>query len=419
MISKGRVIRTGLFFALINFLLTIGIGLLLRYHYWSPIHQFADRYWIHAHSHVGFLGWIFMALITMAFAMLVPKDSRINRYMYRLIIYLQLSVLGMLITFPFMGYAGPSIFFSTVHMLLSLVFVLFFFNNTDADDIAVKFMRWGLIFMLISSLGPLALGPMMAMNLKGTPIYNFAVYFYLHFQYNAWFTLGIFGLIIKLLENLGFPIKHKQGKLILNLLIYASVFTLALSALGFETLWYVQGIGAAGAIIQIWAGILFLIAVWKNLKLARSLNNTYAIWFIGMALFAWLLKILLQFISVIPFVTEFAYFNREAVMTYLHLAFLGFASCFLFGLMLIKKLLTASNVIARLGFWIFIFGIVSMELTLGVRSFPQFLNINAFQAIKMFLLLESLVLLLSLIMILFYGFVIPKRKVRLKPHPKQ
>jgi len=416
LISKGRVIRTGLFFALINFLVTIGIGLLLRYHYWSPINQFADRHWIHAHSHVGFLGWIFMALITTAFAMLVPKDSRVNRYMYRLLIYLQLSVLGMLITFPLLGYAGPSIFFSTAHMVLSLVFVVFFFNHTDAKNISVNFLRAGLIFMLISSIGPLALGPMMAMDLKGTPIYNFAVYFYLHFQYNAWLTLAIFGLIIKLLETLGFPIKQKIGKLVLNLLIYASVFTLALSALGFDTIWYVRAIGSVGVFIQLWAGILFLIHVWKDLKLARSLSNTYGIWFIGIALFAWLLKIMLQFISVIPFVTEFIWSNREAVMTYLHLAFLGFGTSFLLGIMILKKFLSVTNVIARLGYWMFIFGIVTMELTMGVRSFPQFLNLNAFQTIKLLLLIEAFILFTSLIFILFYGFVMPKRKVILMHH---
>lgn len=412
MISKGRVIRTGLFFALANFFITIAIGALLRYHYYEPIDQFADRYWIHAHSHVGFLGWAFMAIITFSFSMQLPKSSGLNRYMYRILIYFQLAVLGMLVTFPFMGYAAPSIFFSTFHMVLSIVFVVWFFRNSDGNDLSVKYLRAALIFMLISSVGPLALGPLMVLEMKGTPVYDMAVYFYLHFQYNAWFTLAIFGLFIKLIEQLGFPIRDEKGRLILHLLIYASILSLALSALGFETFWYVRAIGMAGAVLQIIAGYIFLVLVLKNLHLARSVSNRFANWFFGAALFSWLMKIMLQFISAIPVVTEFAFYNRDAIMTYLHLTFLGFVSCFLFGLMIIKKYLSVESRIARSGYVIFFLGVLSMEVTLGIRSFPQFLSLEAFDTVKIALLLEAILLVVSLIFILFYGFIIPKRKLK-------
>jgi hypothetical protein len=379
----------------------------------TPINQFADRFWIHAHSHAGFLGWVFMSIITIAFAIQLPKSSQINRRMYRLLVYLQITILGMLVTFPFMGYAAPSIFFSTCHMVLSAMFVVLFFRNSDSNDLSVGFMRAALVFMLISSIGPLALGPMMVLGMKGTAIYDLAVYFYLHFQYNAWFTLAIFGLFVKLIENLGFPIKNKKGKLILHLLIYSSILTLALSALGFETFWYVRGIGLVGVILQLWAGFIFLVLVLKNLHLARSVSNSYAIWFFGIALFAWLLKIVLQFISVIPAVTDFAYFNREAIMTFLHLAFLGFASCFLLGMMIIKKYLSVLNKVVRFAYVLFISGIVLTEATLGIKSFPQLLSIEAFKSLNILLFAEAVLLFICLVIILFYGFIIPKRAMKL------
>lgn len=349
----------------------------------------------------------------MAFALMIPKNSAINRRMYRLLIYLQLSVLGMLVTFPFMGYAAPSIFFSTVHMVLSLIFVLFFFKNTDSEDLSVKYMRVALVFMLISGLGPLALGPMMVLEMKGTPLYDMAVYFYLHFQYNAWFTLAIFGLFIKLIENLGFPIKYKKGRLILNLLVYASILTLALSALGFETFWYVRIVGSLGATFQVMAGFIFLVLVLKNLHLARSVSNTFASWFFGIALFTWLVKIMMQFISVIPVISDFVYFNREAIMTYLHLSFLGFASCFLIGLMIIKKVLSVENRMAKSGYLMFLLGIILMEITLGIKSFPHLLEIEMIKVLNLFLLLEGILLFVSIAILLFFGFIIPKRTRKL------
>lgn len=408
MISKGRVIRAGLLFAMVNFLFTVLIGVLLRYHYHSPISQFADRNWIHAHSHAGFLGWVFMALITMIFAMQIPKSFAMNRRMYRLLVFLQISTLGMLVTFPMMGYAAPSIFFSTVHMVLSAVFMVMFYRNSDAQDLSVRYVQAALVFMLISGIGPLSLGPMMVLDMKGTDMYDLAVYFYLHFQYNAWFTLAIFGLFIKLMENLGFPINCRKGSLILHLLVYASILTFALSALGFESYWYVRAVGLAGVLLQLWAGFVFMKYALKNLRLARSAANKYGKWFLGVALFAWLMKIMLQFISVIPVVTQFAYYNREAIMAYLHLSFLGFASCFIIGLLIIKKYLFVTGTMSKTGYILFIAGVVLMELTIAVKAFPQFLSLELFGTINFLLLAEAVLLFIGVAIILFYGFIIPK-----------
>jgi hypothetical protein len=398
-----------LFFSLANFLLTAAVGVLLRYHFVAPIHQFPMRYWIHAHSHIGFLGWVFTAIITMVFATQLPKSRLMNRRMCRLLIYFQVATLGMLVTFPFMGYAAPSIFFSTLHMILSAVFVVHFYKSSDPKDLSVQYLKAALAFMLISGIGPLTLGPMMALGMKGTQIYDLAVYFYLHFQYNAWFTLAVFGLFVKLIETLGFPIKREKGKLILHLLIYSSILTFALSALGFEVFWYIWLIGLIGALLQLWAGFIFLKLVLKNMHLARSVSNSFAKWFFGIALFAWMVKIMMQFISVIPVVTDFAYFNREAIMTYLHLTFLGFVSCFLIGLFIIKKHLSVFNGMAKFGYVLFLVSVASMEMTLGAKSFPQFLSIPAFGMINILLLIEGGLHFLSLIIILFYGFIFPKR----------
>ena len=411
MISKGRVIRAGLLFSMVNFLFTVLIGVLVRYNYLSPVAEFADRNWIHAHSHAGFLGWIFMALITMIFSMQIPKSFSINRQMYRLLVFFQISILGMLVTFPMMGYAAPSIFFSTAHMVLSAIFVVMFYRNSDPHDVSVRFIQAALVFMLISCLGPLSLGPMMVLGMKGSDIYDLAVYFYLHFQYNAWFTLAIFGLFIKLMENLGFPINRRKGSLILHLLVYASILTFALSALGFESYWYVRVVGLVGAILQLWAGFIFMRYALKNLRLARSVSNKYSKWFFGVALFAWLLKVMLQFISVIPVVTQFAYYNREAIMAYLHLSFLGFASCFLIGLLIIKKYLFVFSPMARVGYFLFITGAVLMEITVGLKAFPQLLSLEFFKVINILLLAEAVLLFSAVAFILFYGFIIPKRTI--------
>ncbi len=406
MITTGKVVRTGILFALFNFVMTAAIGLLLRYHLVFPITWLPQRNWIHAHSHIGFLGWVYVALITMAYALQMQKNEGINRRMYRILIYTELSVLGMLFTFPFMGYAAPSIFFSTMHMVFSIIFTFLFFRNAVSGDLSVGFTRAALVFMLISGFGPLALGPLMALDMQNSPLYDFAVYFYLHFQYNGWFTLAIFGLFFKVLENSGLQIHTPGVRLIMHLLIYTCILTLALSALGFGSLWF-RIAGGVGAILQIWAGYTFLKILHNNRHFTKNLSSAFAIRFFGAALAAWLLKITMQFVSVIPDVTTFAYFNREAIMTYLHLTLLAFVSNFIIGLLIIRSDLSVKNHLAKFGYWSFLVGVVFLVMVLGIRSFPQLLGIEMYLFFNKVLLAASLLVFISTILILINGFIIP------------
>ena len=401
--------RVGVFFALANFLATAAIGAFLRFNNVFPMPQFSVRNWIHAHSHTGFLGWVFMALAVLTFGMLLPKTSKLNRRMYRLLIYLQIAVIGMLATFPLMGYAAPSIIFSTFHIILTLLFVILFFKHASKSDLSSKFMKAALVFMLISGLGPLALGPIMVFGFKGTPVYDMAIYFYLHFQYNGWFSLAVFALLFKLIEDWGINTEPNGGKLVLRLLIYSTILTLALSALGFSDSPYVRWVGFIGAGLQLWAGFILLKLLFVKVRITPYLTNGWVKWSFGIALFSWLLKIMMQFLSAFPFITEFAYFNREAIMTYLHLSFLGFTTCFIIGVFIYKNYLSTSGSISRIGLGVFLGTIILMELTLGLKSLPQLLTVELFKILNISLFIESALLFGSVLILLFYSFILPTR----------
>ena len=409
MISKGRVIRIGVFFSIANFLITAILGVVLRYNAIIPINGFSDRYWIHAHSHTGFLGWVFIILAVMGFGFLLPKNAKINRRVYRLLIYFQIAVLGMLVTFPFMGYAAPSIIFSTLHMILSIVYVMVFFKNSDSNDLAVKFMKAGLIFMLISSIGPLALGPIIVGGFRGTEWYDMAIYYYLHFQYNGWFTLAVFALLINFMIKSGIQVDERKGTTLYRLLVLGTIMTLALSALGFDFSVFAQIVGMVGAVLQLWAGFILLKMLFVRADLNKIIINNLAKWFFGIALFSWLLKIVMQFLSSIPTIADFVYLSRDAIMTYLHLSFLGFTSCFVIGLLIANNYLKTGNLVSRIGYMLFLLSVVSMELTIGLRSIPQYLSFNLFQSINTILLVESFLLFTSIFIILFYGFILSNR----------
>ncbi|MCK5370501.1 MAG: hypothetical protein KAQ62_18190, partial [Cyclobacteriaceae bacterium] len=137
-------------------------------------------------------------------------------------------------------------------------------------------------------------------------------------------------------------------------------------------------------------------------------------WFLGVALFSWLLKIIMQFLSAFPAISDFAFFNRDAIMTYLHLSFLGFTSCFLIGLLISRKHLSASGSISKVGFGLFLVGVVVMEFTIGMKSLPQFLSLAMFQSIKFILFMDAFILFISIFILLFFAFILPNRAIKQK-----
>lgn len=101
------------------FLLAAFLGALLRWHQVSSIEGFVYPRWLHAHSHIAFLGWLFNAFFLLLTAGLPAQEARSSG---RLFAWIQLPLVGMAISFPVSGYSLLSILFSTFHILLAWYF---------------------------------------------------------------------------------------------------------------------------------------------------------------------------------------------------------------------------------------------------------------------------------------------------------
>src|SRR5690606_15371941 len=187
--------------AVLNLLVVALLGLFLRWQVVQPTEGINFKNFLHAHSHVALLGWLFSAFFLAFLPTYLPEDlSRKKSYSW-LFWLAQASVLGMLISFPIQGYALFSITFSTLHILFSYVFIYRFLKDCKQSEVvknqhqfSFKFIKAALFFLALSSLGPWAMGPIMASGNSFTQLYYNAIYFYLHFQYNGWFTFAVLGL---------------------------------------------------------------------------------------------------------------------------------------------------------------------------------------------------------------------------------
>lgn len=357
----------GIYVAVFNLVIVGVLGCLLRYIFLNPVSGVNYSYVLHAHSHLAFLGWVFMTLYLLIVYAYLPDITLEKEGKYTMIfMLLQVANIGMLITFPVMGYALWSIIFSALHAFLAMAFAWMIIRDaglrpTAKHAMSFSWIKWALILMVISNLAPFALGPVSAIQGK-EDLYYLLIYFYLHFQYNGWFTFALLGLLLWLLEYHGVNTKVKPVETALKLKLIAIFPAYILSALWTKPdgIWYI--IGGLSAATQ-WVGLLGLIVfVIKNrsvLKLEAHFMLRILFW-LGVS--AVTLQHVLMFLSAVPELANLA-FSRNIVIAYLHMVLLGFVSVLLF-LFLLKLSMISLTLSTRIGLVLFLLAFIATECTL-------------------------------------------------------
>jgi hypothetical protein len=310
--------------AVVN-LLVLGLaGVVLRFYPFTSF-PFLYKNFLHGHSHFAFGGWVFPAIIALYlkhFPQLVVKIS--CRNWSRLSVLVLVSAYAMLVLFPIQGYKPLSIVFSTLSTLAGFWFAgnVLISLRYETPKPSTRFLKWAVIYLLLSSLGPFATGPLVAMGKQGSVLYFDAVYFYLHFQYNGFFTFAILSLLYAKLEQHGAAVNGTVAWKAFNL---ACIPAFALSVLWSKPSMVFNYVGAVAALLQVFGFVL----IFKDLLSARAVFNLNL--FARIAIGAFAFKLLLQLFSAIPYVAELAYQQRNLVIAYLHLVLVGFVSMFILG----------------------------------------------------------------------------------------
>ncbi|MES1249608.1 MAG: hypothetical protein ABUL46_02945, partial [Chitinophaga rupis] len=201
-----RKVRGWGLLCLVNLLVVAILGVLLRFKIAWELPFVNYKYLLNAHSHFAFSGWVTTVLFT-AFVYVLGHDGRPVRKVYTYQFWLnQVSGYGMLVSFTLQGYGAVAIFFSSLSILFSYWFAWEFGKDlrTTALSIVVKTcMRAALFFLVLSSAGPFLLGYSMSHAVGDLNFYLNAIYLFLHFQYNGWFSFGVFALFFFLADKSG------------------------------------------------------------------------------------------------------------------------------------------------------------------------------------------------------------------------
>src|SRR5215210_398988 len=180
--------------ALFNLVVLALLGLTLRYKINFPLPIFHQENLLHAHSHFAFNGWIGFMLQLLILDEFADHYENAKRFWDRFFIASTLVNYAMIISFAWVGYAGVSIVLSTIALWLSYVFAYKMYktlSSVENKKISIKFIKGSLFFLMLSSLGPYALAILIATKTGDAYSSHNALYFFLHFQYNGWFTFAV------------------------------------------------------------------------------------------------------------------------------------------------------------------------------------------------------------------------------------
>lgn len=385
--------------ALGYFLIIALLGLLLRL--FTIIEVPANyRYIVHTHSHIALLGWVYTALTTIIYTIYLTKKT-ISK-IYKIIFWsTQVTIIGMLITFPFIGYALFSIIFSTLFLLASYWFVWFFITQTTEEQksrISYTYIRTALYYMILSSIGPWALGIIMN-TLGSTSIwYKIAIYFYLHFQYNGWYIVALFGVFFYMLEKNNILISKTKSKTLYLTLQIGILLSFFLSVLWTEPHPVFYILGGIGALFQIVAYYILVKISIENRSLLYQHFTSLERMLLKIALVLLGLKIVLQVISAIPYFSQLAYSILDFVIGYLHLTFLGVVSLCIFAFLSHLQLLRLS----KFSVVVFLIGFFGSELLIIYKGLVTWLQLPLFSYYFTFLAVISGLMAIAILHLLLY-----------------
>jgi len=369
------------------------LGVMLRL---FPIVSISSNYkfLVHTHSHVALLGWIYTALSTIICKQYLQNANVAKKY-NRIFWFTQVTIIGMLVTFPFTGYAFFSIVFSTLFLISSYFFAWLIFKYTPTklkQRNSYKLIRIALWYMIISSLGPWMLGIIMQTSGQESSLYKNAIYFYLHFQYNGWFIIAILGVFIYILEQHSILFSKKAFNNFFWLLNTGVIATFFISILWMIPPFIINSLALIGSIFQLIAFGLLLKLVKINKSKLNSIFSPFLSAILKISAGLFLVKLVLQLTVCIPLVADVVSYNVDFVIGYIHWIFLGVVSIPILIFLFYYQLAIKSKTFLA----IYILGFVLTECLIFYKGIVIWLELNLITNYYHYLAVASGIILLAI-----------------------
>ncbi|WP_202927870.1 hypothetical protein [Cyclobacterium roseum] len=351
---------------LLNFLIAAVFGGLLRAAFVWEINWMDYRNLLHGHSHVALLGWLYLGFFLLIYRQLIPAEKS-RKAIYAILFWItQCTVLGMAVAFPIQGYAGFSIFFATLHIFSSYLMVFQVWKDHDRSNPQVTLLlKTALVFLVLSTMGIWALAAIMVTGGKAGLLYQIAIQFYLHFQFNGWLLFILLALLVKHLQNVTWLTDH--FRFVYRILLSSQILTFSLVIFwAYQSFWayLVHGIGA---VAQFLVGVAI---IYHIINIGGSLSRQKSIWpFAKLAVIVVGIRVLFEFLLVFPDLAEMAVVLRPIIVGFIHLNMLGLFSAYLLFALYQGEKVERRNTCLKGSVLFFYLGFIGSELYLFLQGF--------------------------------------------------
>jgi hypothetical protein len=354
-------------FSLINLSILALLGMTMRTKFLFSMPFLDYRNFLSAHSHFAFGGWVTLILMTLLIDTLLNREQK-NKTIYQVVLWgIQLCSFGMVLTFPFMGYNLVSIIFSTAFILFTYLFAVVFLadlRKTGNKRPVVILAVSAVLSLVVSSVGPFSLAYMMATDTGNAIQFRDAVYTFLHFQYNGFFTLSVLSLFFaNRVENVNGTILKRQ----LGFAVFMALSIIP--SLSLSLLWYPENIikwSAYAGFILILVSLLYFSTMVGWMRQMSVNMNPVARGLLLLSLIAFALKMVLQTGTIIPSLGHAVFGFRPIIIGFLHLVFLGFITLFILSYLIENRLHSIHTKFARNAVIYFTGAIILNETILAV-----------------------------------------------------
>ncbi len=397
--------RTLILYSLLLFIFSAFYGLVLRWNFAFPSALISYKNLLQGHSHVAFLGWGYLAAIFGIFKLFIPEGKR-NSPVYKVTLTIIVTTITlMLFSFISSGYKVFSIVLLSVFGVATYVLSFRMLKDLKGSDTSTNLVKYGIYYYLISSLATWFLAFVIVTQGK-TDLYYNSVYFYLHFLYNGFFVFTLFGLLFKILKKQKITISTSLKKYFFIFLNIACIPAYILSILWSTKSITYNIIGFLASVLQL-ISLLFLFKILKQILVQLKWDNTSKI-LLNFAMVAYLLKILAQLASSLPYFVEKSLALKPFfIIGYLHLFTLAFMSVLLILLLKQLKTIYINSIISKVGIGFFLTGIFFTEILLFLQGFLLLMKQKPINNYTIILLIFSFFIVVGIIQIFVSQFVKP------------
>lgn len=317
---------------------------------------------LEAHGHFAFMGWLTLALLLLLLNELLPAQLN-KRPVYRWLLgAMAISAWVMLIAFLSGGYSLFTVIVSAFYIVLTCFFswiLIADLLHARLEKTLLLLAVSSIVCWILSSSGTALIEYLVLTRSFDGIVYRDALFTYLHFNYNGFFSLAAFALLYKQISpTLGGVARRRWNRftMVLCISILPSLF---LSYLWQEPDLIIRIVAIAGTIF-VWLSFLLFIPCIRSLQGAFGDEPTIRFLF-ALSLVSFLLKLLLQGFTIFPGIGNALFGNRPVVMGFLHMVFLGFLSLFILVLFTYKGWLDATRKGTKAAMYIFGVAIVANE----------------------------------------------------------